>query len=226
MKIASAPPAGMPGEGLYPELPAVPSDETTLNPLQDVVSFRLQKIGELQERLEGERGERATLYKKYRRGINLTDGIDTALTTVGMASGATGIALLAGGIVTAPVAVALEITALTCGLASVACKFVSRKLNVKARKHNDIRVLADSKLNTILDHVSRALKDHSISDDEFRMIMAEAEKFQELKREIRAKASHAHAAVKVKGEEKKRLIAQGREEARVDMVKAMGGNLP
>ena len=40
-------------------------------------------------------------------------------------------------------------------------------LAVKARKHDEIRALAESKLNTITEHISGALMDGRISDEEF-----------------------------------------------------------
>ena len=216
MRIAaSAPPADMP---LYPELP----EETSAGPEKDGGSFRLQTIGELQTWLEAQRDGRAALYKKYRRGVNVADGIDTALVATGMAAGAIGIGLLTT-VVAAPVVVVLEVTALACGLAGIGCKFVSRRLLTKARKHDEIRILAETKLNTISDHISHALRDNVISDEEFRLILDEVEKYKDMKRQIRDKAFHAHGAVKMDEEQKTLLIAQGREEARADMVKAMGG---
>ena len=122
--IPSAPAA----DQLYPELPAT-----------EPVSFRLQKIGELQKQLAEERDSRATLYKKYRRGVNAADGIDTALVTTSTAAGAAGTALLTTVVATLFV-VALEVAALAAGLAGIGSKFVNRKLLAKARKHDEIRV--------------------------------------------------------------------------------------
>jgi hypothetical protein len=201
---------------LYPKLPAQEMEGGG-------TSFRLQKISELQRQLEGERDARAALYKKYRRGVNAADGLDATLATVSLATGAGGIALLTT-VVAAPVVVALEVTAVACGLAGIGCKYVSRKLQAKTRKHDEIRVLAETKLNTVSDHISHALKDNDISDEEFRMVLDEAEKYQEMKQGNRAKAVHAFAAVRIDEAEKTRLIAQGREEARVDIVKAVGGH--
>ena len=63
-----------------------------------------------------------------------------------MGAGVAGIAL--STVLAAPIAVALEVAALGCGLLGVGCKFVSCKLASKAKKHDEIRVLAESKLNT------------------------------------------------------------------------------
>ena len=65
-------------------------------------------------------------------------------------------------VVVAPVTLGLKIAALCCGLASVGCKFGECRLRTKAKKHDEIHVLAESKLNTISDHISKALEDHAI----------------------------------------------------------------
>jgi hypothetical protein len=48
-------------------------------------------------------------------------------------------------------------------------------------------MLAESKINTTSDHISRALRDNHISDDEFSFIMSELDKFNMMKDEIRTK---------------------------------------
>ena len=46
-----------------------------------------------------------------------------------------------------------------------------------ARKHDQIRVLAVSKLNSIADRISAALTDDKIAEDEFRLILSEVDKY-------------------------------------------------
>ena len=47
--------------------------------------------------------------------------------------------------------------------AGIVGKYISRQLLVKAKKHDEIRVLALSKLNSITDVISNALRDGRIS---------------------------------------------------------------
>ena len=49
-------------------------------------------------------------------------------------------------------------------------------------------MLADAKLNTINEYVSKAIKDGDISHEEFALINSELKKFNKLKEKIRAKA--------------------------------------
>lgn len=211
MKQPSAPSAV---ERIYPDVSSVEA------PGQ---SYRLQEISQLKNKLEIERDKRAALYKKYRRGVNALDGIDTALLTAGMGMGISGVGLLST-IIAAPAVLGLEIAALACGVLGVTGKFIGRRLLVKAKKHDEVRVLAESKLNTIADHVSKALIDGQISDEEFRLIVDELNKFDQMKAEIRAGARKAHAAVKppvLDEETKKSLIQQGRDEARASFMKKL-----
>ena len=185
-------------------------------PLPEPNSFRLQKICELQKVLESEQESRAALYKKYKRAVNAVDGIDTVLITASIAVAAVGASGLLTNIITIPLAAVL-------GLLSISGKLVGRKLQVKVKKHDKIRMLAASKLNTITDHVSRALRDGTISDDEFRLILDEVDKYSTMKAEIRSNAHKFHQAVKIDEEAKNELIKRARQEARESLIRKLDG---
>ena len=165
---------------------------------------------------------RSRLYKKYHRGVQSIEGLDTALLTASMGMGCAGVGLLST-VVAAPVVLGLEIAALACGIIGVTGKFVSQRLALKAKKHGEIRILAESKLNTIADHVSRALMDGRISNEEFSLIVNEVGKYRQMKAEIRAGAQKAHAAVTLDEEAKNALIQQGRDEVRAGLMKKLAG---
>lgn len=205
---------------LYPDLSAPNAESSELGQ-----SYRLQEISRLKQQLEEEREKRAALYKKYHRGINIIDGVDTALLSASMGMGIGGVGLLST-IIAAPVVLGLEIAALACGVLGVAGQFVGRRLAVKAKKHDEIRVLANSKLNTIADHVSTALVNGQISDEEFKLILDEVSKYCQLRDEIRTGAQQKHAAVPLPvldEETKNSLIRQGRDEARASFIKKLSG---
>jgi len=134
--------------------------------------------------------------------------------------GVGGVALLST-VIAAPFVVGLEIGALTCSAVKLAGKFVGRRLAVKAQKHDEVKVLAESKLNTIADHVSIALFDGEISDDEFRLIIDEVAKYHQMKSEIRAGAQKRHASVALDEETKNALIQKGKDEARASFIKKL-----
>jgi dsDNA-specific endonuclease/ATPase MutS2 len=92
-----------------------------------------------------------------------------------------------------------------------------RSRTLKAQKHIRITMLAESKINTISDHISKALKDNHVSDDEFALIMSELTEFYQMKDEIRTKTK-----TKIDDETKQSLIRQGKEQA-VEQFKNMFG---
>ena len=77
-------------------------------------------------------------------------------------------------------------------------------------------MLAMSKLDTIASHVSKAMKDNYISDEEFNLIMDELNKYKAMKEDIRNNTKK-----KLKTEEES-LIEKGRQEARESFRKLLG----
>ena len=109
-----------------------------------------------------------------------------------------------------PVAIGLQAGAIVCGLLWAGGKFIGRRLGVKARKHDQIRVLAESKLNTMADRISAALTDDKISEEEFRLILSEVDKYNQMKAEIRGGRQKEGGLAK---NEKKQLMNLMRDEA-------------
>ena len=88
-------------------------------------------------------------------------------------------------IIATPIANGLQAGAIASGLLGAGGRFIYRKLEAKARKHDQIWVLAVSKLNSIADRISAALTDDKISEEEFRLILSEVDKYNQMKAEIR-----------------------------------------
>ena len=86
---------------------------------------------------------------------------------------------------------------------------VSRRLQAKARKHDLIRGLPESKLNTIADHISVALNDDKITEEEFCLILSEIDKYNQMKAEIRGRQKQSLS----EDEKKNRLFQRVRDEA-------------
>ncbi|KAH3887581.1 hypothetical protein DPMN_011599 [Dreissena polymorpha] len=124
-----------------------------------------------------------------------------------MVLGATGIGVLST-IIAAPIAIAMEGAALGIGLLSIVGSQTNKKLSMKAEKHEKIKTLADAKLNTIRDLISKALADDRISDEEYSLNLSELDKFNQMKEEIRSKIR-----VGLDEETKQYLIAKGRDDA-------------
>ena len=181
---------------IYPDLNASTDDGH---------NYRLQKISDVEKQLLVERGLRKALYKKYKRGINLTDGFDTLLISTSVILAGVGLAI--------PVLLPLEIVAVVCGCMGVCVKAFRRKLMSKAQKHYEIKTIADSKLNSIKDLVSMALTDGQISENEFTLMLDELDKYNKLKDNIHSKQIGLSEA------ERKKLIEEGKAQAKNEMKK-------
>ena len=146
--------------------------------------------------------------KKYFRTARITSNVDNVLITITLGAEITGAALLTT-VVAAPIVLGLEIGAATIGLISLLGNVLVTKTTLKAEKHLKISMLAKAKLDTIAYHISEALMDNKISDDEFKLIMEELNKYKAMKEEIRSNTKK-----KIKEEEEASLIERGRQEAR------------
>ena len=200
-------------EKIYPELSTIREQPTAPNVINGGSddrghSYRLKIIREVQNFLEEEIKNREAFSKKYFRIAKVVNMIDNTLITITIGAEGTGAILLATG-VGAPFALALGISGAVTGAVSLIGNIFSKKATTKAEKHLKIKTLAIAKLDTITSHISKALTDNFINDEEFKLIMEEMDKYKALKEEIRNNTKK-----KLKTEEEESLIERGRQEAR------------
>ena len=187
------------GSKIYPVLPTAPSDEGH--------NYRLQKISEIQKEIENKKKKRIHLSKKYHRAFRIISFVDITLQAGGVALGVVGIGVLST-IAAAPVAIVCESVAIGAGFLSIVGGQVNKKLALKAEKQEKVKVLAESKLNTINSQISKALVDSVVSDSNYELILSELQKFKDLMKEIRTKTK-----IEIDEITKESLINKGREEA-------------
>ena len=96
----------------------------------------------------------------------------------------------------------LEIAAIVCGCMSACVKLVRRKLMSKAQKHYEIKTIGESKLNSIKNLISKALNDGRISEEEFKIVLDERDRYNDLKDKTHTKQSG------LSEQEKKKLIEE------------------
>ena len=200
-------------EKIYPELPIIREQPTAPNVVNGGSddrghSYRLKIIREVQEFLEEEIKNREAFSKKYFRIAKVVNIVDNALITITIGAEGTSAVLLSTG-VGAPFALALGISGVVTGAISLIGNIFSKKATTKAEKHLKIKTLAMAKLDTIASHISKAMMDNFISDEEFKLIMEEMNKYKALKEEVRNNTKK-----KLKTEEEESLIEKGRQEAR------------
>ena len=210
-------------EKIYPILPSIreqPSAPDIVNNSNDDRghSYRLKVISDVQKFFKEEINKRDAFSKKYFRVakiINITDNVLIGITVLAEAAGAV---LLSTG-VGAPIALGLGISGAATGGISIIGNIVGRKTTIKAEKHLKIKTLASGKLDTIASHISKAMMDDYISDEEFKLIIGEMDKYKAMKEEIRSNTKK-----KLKTEEEESLIEKGRQEARESFRKLVENN--
>ena len=200
-------------EKIYPELPTIREQPTAPNVVNGDSddrghSYRLKIIREVQEFLEKEIKNREAFSKKYFRIAKVVNMVDNGLITITIGAEGTSAVLLATG-VGSPFALALGISGVVTGAISLIGNIFSKKATTKAEKHLKIKTLAMAKLDTIASHISKAMMDNFINDEEFKLIMEEMNKYKALKEEVRNNTKK-----KLKTEEEENLIEKGRQEAR------------
>ena len=217
-------------EKIYPTLPVIRESPSAPNirhkDIEDIVNinnydghtYRLKVISDVQKFLETEINNRDAFSKKYFRLAKIVSNIDNVLIGITVCAEGAGAIMLATG-VGAPFALGVGIAGAATGAISLIGNIAVNKMTIKAEKHLKIKTLASAKLDTIASHISKAMMDNHISDDEFKLIMEELNKYKALKEEIRNNTKK-----KLKTEEEESLIERGRQEARESFRKLVEKN--
>ena len=150
--------------------------------------------------------------------VRIADNVDTVLIAITLGGGVRGIGLLST-VIAAPAVIAIEGLALFTGFLSIIGKYSVKKYTSKAEKHEKIKTIASTKLDTISSHVSKALSHNKVTDEEFRLILEELEKYKVMKEEVRTKTKK-----KIATETEETLIERGRQEARESFRKLVEKN--
>ena len=151
--------------------------------------------------------------KKMKRFNTILGIIDTGLITSTVITGGISIATFASG-VGLPVGISLSGTSLLLSLATAITRKSFKIFTVKQEKYDAIKLLAQSKLDSIANIISQAVQDGDISLTEFHKVLQEVEKYRKLKADIR---NQAKAKVKeITKEQREEILEQGRKEGKED----------
>jgi len=189
---------------MYPDLPS---------------DFRMKKINEISAALHGEVDHYRTVAKKYKRTkmfVNWGAGGTSVLSFV-FSSASFGSAISVIGL---PATIPLGGVAGGFALVSSGLIVVSKKLDSKIKKHQEIVTLAIAKRNTVDRLLSKALIDNRISNDEFQLIMDEHSQYNVLKRDVRAKLTRKPSSPSLE-KIKKKIRGEIEEENRKKMQAAV-----
>ena len=199
-------------EKIYPTIPptAPPDDE----------SYRLKKIDELEKFLRSEVESRDKLTKRFKRRATASTISDTSVIAAITALEVASIVTLTTGI-GMPISVVLASTGLFLGLGSGIIHKTQKIFESKAKKHDKIKTLAESKLDTISGIVSKAVEDSHISNQEYQVILKEVEHYRTMKEEIRTKSKKTTNAITA--EQREAILAQGRKEGQQAFLQKIVG---
>ena len=146
--------------------------------------------------------------------------VDTGLITSTVITGGISVAAFASG-VGLPVGIALSGTSLVLSLATVITRKSTRTFTVEQEKQDSIKLLAQSKLDSIANIISQAMQDGDISHTEFHKVLQEQENYRKLKAEIR---NQTKAKVKqITKEQREELLEQGRKERKENFLRKIAG---
>ena len=152
---------------IYPDLnPRVPQEPQT---------YRLNKLFEIEAYFLNEIEVCEQIVKKMKRSNTITGILDTGLITSTVITGGISIAAFASG-VGLPVGIALSGTSLILSVATAITRKSFKIFIIKQEKHHAIRLLAQSKLDSIANIILQAMQDGDISSTEFHKVLQEVEK--------------------------------------------------
>ena len=197
---------------IYPTLESSAPPSQEINPQ----TYRLAKISEIKAYFLDEIDTHEKLAKKTKRFSTITAVLDTSLITTTAITGGISIAAIVSGI-GLPVGISLSATSLLLSLAATITRKTISIFNSKEKKHDDIRLLAQSKLDSISGTISLAIQDERVSPTQFHKILQETENYRKLKADIRTPAKTKQA--KLSKEQREEILEQGRKEGREDVLR-------
>ena len=146
---------------IYPDL------NTTA--LQEPQTYLLNKLNEIEVQFLNDIEVREQIAKKMKRFNTITGIVDTGLITSSVITGEISSAAFASG-VGSPVGFALGGTRLLLSLATAITRKFFKIFTVQQEKHDAIKLLSQSKLDSITKIISQAMQDGDISPTEFQKV--------------------------------------------------------
>ena len=199
-------------EKIYPDIASAPDED---GPQQSQI-YRLKKIEEAEKFLRDEAEKRGKLAKQFKRRVIASTISDTSLITAITILEVASVATLSTG-VGAPISIVLASAGLLLGLGSGVIHKTQKVFESKSKKHDKIKTLAESKLDSISNLVSKAIENAQISHEEYQFILKEVDHYRVMKEQIRTKSKKVADAITA--EQREAILAQGREEGKQDFLR-------
>ena len=151
--------------------------------LSEQTKFQLSEIIGIENYFYQGINERKSYIRKLNKYITVFEYIDKILIFLSATSGGVSIISVIS-IVGVPVGIASASFTLIFSIAKGIIKILLKTTRNKKKKHDNILMLAKSKLNSIEILISKALNDMDISHEEFTIILNEKDKYDRMKYKI------------------------------------------
>ena len=159
-------------------------DETDKTKLSNQTNFRLEEIKKIRNCFNSEINQRKLYCKKLSKHVTTFSYIDKILIVVNATTG--GVCIISHAtVVGAAVGIASAGFTIIFSLATGIIKKLLKTTKNKKKKHDEILMLAKSKLNNIENLVSKAPTDMEISHKEFVTILKEKDKYEKMKENVK-----------------------------------------
>ena len=172
--------------------------------LSDQTKFRLDEISKIENYFSEEINQRKSCRQKLNKYVTTFDYIDKILLVLSATTGEVSIISFTS-IIAAPVGIASAsftlIFSLTIGI-------VKKLLNItrkKMKKHDEVFMLAKSKLNSIDTLIAQALFDMDISHEEFITILKEKDRYEMTKDNLKNKNAESYEIMRFNSNVKSKI---------------------
>ena len=152
--------------------------------LSDQTKFRLNEINKIENYFNSEINQRKLCSKKLSKYVSAFNYIDKIFIVLGATTG--GVCIISHAtVVRALVRIASATFIIVVSLATRIIKKLLKTTTNKKKKHDEILMLAKSKLNRIETLVSQAPTDMEIIHEEFITVLKEKDKYKKIKENVR-----------------------------------------
>ena len=166
-----------------------------INPSEQT-KFRLSEIIGIENYFHQEIHQRKSYSKKLNKHVTAFDYIDKVLIVLSATSG--GVSIISfTSIIGAPVGKASVIFTLIYSLTTGIAQKLLNITRKKKKKHDEILMLAKSKLNSVETLISQALIDMEISHQEFITILNEKDKYEKIKNSLISKNEKSYKIMRL-----------------------------
>jgi len=179
------------GASLYPDLRPLQPSAPPVYPVvsnhgPDPQTFRLTEISRIRHELNFELDKYRGLRRKYKKWDSIL-GWSTHIST-GCSTGASAaaVACISMGLAF-PISVPLGATSVALGAAAFITVKVKNNLVSRVVRNEKVIILASSKINSISKLISKILSDSDVTDEEYKLVVQEYERYLEMKKELKAK---------------------------------------